>query len=83
MEANLKRITLDFDPDAERRLMTTAALKGRSLYQYCHAASDRELASDEALHRPAALSKATLGNMRLPGDPTEFIREARTARSLE
>ena len=93
MEANLKRITLDLDPDTERRLMATAALKGVSMHQYCHAAIDRELASDEALSVPplpfghealdrlAALSRATFGNVKLPGDSTEFIREARTARS--
>ena len=81
MEANLKRITLDLDPDTERRLMATAALRGMSLHQYCHAAIDRELASAEILHRPVALSRATFGNVKLPGDSTEFIREARTARS--
>ena len=93
MEANLKRVTLELDPDTERRLMRTAALRGMSLHQYCQAAIDRELASDEALSVPplpfghealdrlAALSRATFGSVRLPGDSTEFIREARTARS--
>ena len=93
IEANLKHITLDLDPDTKRRLMTTAALRGMSLPQYHHAAIDRELASDEALSVPslpfghgeldrhAALSKATFGNMRLTGDSTEFIREPGTVGS--
>ena len=95
MGARSKRITLDLDSDMERRLVTTAALKGVSVPQYCHAAISRELVSDEAqgvarlpfghdaIDRLDVLRKAASGDRKLPGDSAEFIREARMARSQD
>ena len=73
--------------------MTTAALKGMSVPQYCHAAIGRELDNDgarrvttlpfghEALGRLDVLRKAATGGRKLPGDSVDFIREARMART--
>ena len=93
MAAEKNRLTLDLDPHLERRLKTTAALRGVSMVQYCQAAIDKELARDEAravaplpfgheaIDRLAALREATFGGELLPGDSAEFIREDREARS--
>ena len=93
MEAKPKRITLDFDSEMERRLTTTAALKGMSVPQYCHVAIGRELDNDEAcgvtplpfgheaLDRLDLLRKAATGGERLQGDSVDFIREARMSRT--
>ena len=92
MEAKPRRITLNMDSDMERRLVTTAALKGVSVPQYCHAAIGRELANDEAhgvtplpfgheaIDRLEVLRKAASGDRKLPGDSAEFIRDARMSR---
>ena len=86
MGARSKRITLNLDSDMERRLVTTAALKGVSVPQYCHAAIGRELASDEvqgvaqlpfghdAIDRLEVLRRAATDDRKLPGDSAEFIR---------
>ena len=93
MEVKKNRLTLDLDPQMERRLKTTAALRGISMRQYCQAAIDRELARDEArgvvplpfgheaVDRLAALREATFGGEPLPGDSAAFIREDRASRS--
>ena len=93
MEVNKSRLTLDLDPHLERRLKTTAALRGVSMLQYCQAAIDRELSRDEAqgvapllfgheaIDRLAALREATFGGEALPGDSAAFIREDRAERS--
>ena len=92
MEVKKNHLTLDLDPHLERRLKTTAALRGVSMIQYCQTAIDGELARDEArgvaslpfgheaIDRLAALREATFGGKALPGDSAEFIREDRTAR---
>ena len=93
MEAKSKRITLELDSDMERRLMTTAALRGMSVLQYCHTAIGRELDNDEArgvtplpfgheaLDRLDVLREAATGGRKLPGDSVDFIREARMSRT--
>ena len=93
MEVKKNRLTLDLDPHLERRLKTTAALRGISMRQYCQAAIDRELARDEALgvtplpfgheavDRLVALREVTFGGEPLPGDSAAFIREDRASRS--
>ncbi len=95
MEVNNNRLSLDFDPHLDRRLKTTAALRGVSMLQYCQAAITKELARDEArrvaplpfgheaVDRLAALRDATFGGEPLPGDSTEFIREDRKSRSSQ
>ena len=93
MEAKKKRLTLDLDPPLQRRLKVVAALKGISMRQYCQTAIDKELAMDEAqtveglpfgreaLDRLDTLRMEIFGDRVLSGDSTEFIREAREARS--
>ena len=95
MEAKSKRITLELDSDMERRLMTSAALRGMSVPQYCHAAIGRELDNDEArgvtplpfgheaLDRLDVLREAATGGRKLPGDSVDFIREARMSRTQD
>jgi hypothetical protein len=87
-----KRLTLDLDPQLQRRLKAIAALKGISMRQYCQAAIDKELTRDEAqglttlpfgheaLDHLAALQTKVFQGQSLPGDSTEFIREAREQR---
>ena len=48
MVAKKKRLTLDLDPDFQRRLKVIAAHKGISMRRYCQTAIDRELTKDEA-----------------------------------
>ena len=93
MDTKKKRLTLDLDPQLQRRLKAVAALKGISMRQYCQAAIDQELTRDEAqgltnlpfgheaLDRLAALQTEVFQGRRLPGDSTEFIREARDQRA--
>ena len=47
METKKQKLTLDMDPEFQRRLKTTAALKGVSMRQYCLAAINREMVRDE------------------------------------
>ena len=90
MVVEKNRLTLDLDPHLERRLKTTAALKGVSMVRYCHHAIDRELSKDEAqgvvplpfghgaLDRLAALREATFDGKLLPDDLLRsFERAAR------
>ena len=72
--------------------MMTAALKGMSVPQYCHAAIGRELDNDEArgvtplpfgheaLDRLDVLREAATGGRKLSGNSGDFIREARMSR---
>ena len=93
VDTKKKRLTLDLDPQLQRRLKVVAALKGISMRQYCQVAIDKELTRDEAqglttlpfsheaLDRLAALQTEVLQGQSLPGDSTEFIREAREQRA--
>ena len=95
MKAKKKRLTLDLDPDFQRRLKVIAALKGVSMRRYCQAALDRELTKDEAnglsgksfdresFERVVARRHELFGGRPLPGDSAHFIREAREIRDSE
>ena len=95
MEAKKKRLTLDLDPTAQRRLKAAAALRGVSMSQYCQAAIENELAKDEADRvtvQPAgrsdiegliALRKEIFGDKVLPGSSVDLIREAREIRDAQ
>ncbi len=94
MDAKKKRLTLDLDAAIQRRLKSTAALKGVSMREYCQAAIEKELSKDEArvaegqavppisIEQLIALSKEILGGRTLPGDSAEIISEAREERAL-
>ena len=90
MEVKKKRLTLDLDPELQRRLKSVAALKGVSMRQYCQSAIEKELAKEEpveAVNPPFDISKLVarreevFQGRTLPGDSTEFIREARQSSS--
>ena len=93
MELKKKRLTLDLDPQLQRRLKAVAALKGVSMRQYCQTAIEKELSSDEgvdverlpfgpeAMDRLNRLREEIFQGRKLPGDSAEFIREARESRS--
>lgn len=95
MEAKKKRLTLDLDPDFQRRLKVIAALKGVSMRGYCQTAINREMAKDEAdglsgqsfdrqsFERVVARRKELFGGRPLPGDSVDLIREAREIRETE
>ena len=95
MEAKKKRLTLDLDPDFQRRLKVIAALKGVSMRRYCQTAIDRELTKDEAnglsgqsfdrqsFERVVARRGELFGGRPLPGDSVDLIREAREIRDAE
>ena len=42
-----KRLTLDLDPEFQKRLKVTAAIKGVSMREYCERAIGKELDKDE------------------------------------
>ncbi len=95
MEPKKKRVTLDLDPQLQRRLKAVAALKGISMRQYCQTAIENELAKDEAnevvslpqgngtidIDRLVSLREEIFQGRKLPGDSADFIREARESRS--
>ena len=95
MVAKKKRLTLDLDPDFQRRLKVIAAIKGISMRSYCQAAIDRELTKDEAngllrlsfdrqsFERVVARRGALFGGRSLPGNSADLIREARETRDAE
>ena len=95
MIAKKRRLTLDLDPQVQRRLKVAAALKGVSTRQYCQNAIENELAKDEAngaskrrsgpsdSERFAALRKEIFGDKVLPGSGADFIREAREIRDAQ
>ena len=95
MEIKRKRLTLDLDPNFQRRLKAIAALKGVSMRRYCQDAIDRELSRDEAngvggllSDRPdhelfAELRQEIFGGKPLPGSSVDMIREAREVRDGE
>ena len=95
MQSKRKRLTLDLDPNFQRRLKAVAALKGVSMRRYCQDAIDRELSKDEAngmggllSDRPdhelfAELRQEIFGGKPLPGSSVDLIREARERRDGE
>ena len=95
MEPEKKTLTLDLDPDFQRRLEAVAALKGVSMSRYCRTAIGRELTKDEAngviaspVGRPdhelfAELRQEIFGGEPLPGNSADLLREARDSRDAE
>ncbi len=47
LEVRRKRLTLDVDPQFQRRLKARAALQGISMREYCLAAIEKQLTQDE------------------------------------
>ena len=95
MVAKKKRLTLDLDPDFQRRLKVIAALKGVSMRRYCQTAIGRELTRDQAnglsgqsfnrqsFERVVARRDELFGGRALPGDSVDLIWEAREIRDSE
>ncbi len=86
-----KRFTLDLEPEMQVKLKVAAALKGVSMRQYCVAAIEKQLASEEStleskdesrsLLRMTKLRDEIFGDVPLEGDSTNLIRESREERS--
>ena len=88
-----KRLTLDIDPNLQRRLKAAAALKGITMREFCERAFEDAVSNDEpteALDREArlqaldeltALRKKTFGGKKLPGNSADIIREERELRA--
>lgn len=86
MELKKKRLTLDLDPELQRRLKAVAALKGVSMRQYCQKAIEKELAEDEgngsawppfSIEKLLARRDEIFQGKVLPGNSVDFIREDR------
>ena len=88
-----KRLTLDIDPNLQRRLKAAAALKGITMREYCESileeALNQELpnripnreARQQALDDLTALRKKIFGGRKLPGNSADIIREEREIRA--
>ena len=88
-----KRLTLDIDPNLQRRLKAAAALKGITMRQFCESAFENELkqvipAGDsekerrrQAMEDMFALSKEIFGGNKVPGNSADIIREERELRA--
>jgi hypothetical protein len=95
VDTKKKRLTLDLDPQLQRRLKAIAALKGISMRQYCQSAIDKELSKDEAQgftavpfgdeaqDRKEGFQEEVFQGQTIPGDSAEFIREAREQQAPE
>ena len=95
MQAKKKRLTLDMDPAFQRRLKSTAALKGVSMRQYCLSAIGNEIAKDEVGGKKAEqndipLSKRfnevrdeVFGDRALPGNSADLVQEGREEKAAQ
>ena len=92
MEGMELKITLDLEPDLQRRVKKVAKLRGVTVNQYCYAAIFRMLLSDEkkmnvssapqiTVEDLKALHKKRFGDRILPGNSVDDIREAREERT--
>ena len=88
-----KRLTLDIDPNLQRRLKSAAALKGITMREFCESTLETALNQDqsgdtresgfdyEAFERTVALRKQIFGGRKLPGNSADIIREERELRA--
>ena len=95
MQAKKKRLTLDMDPEFQRRLKVTAALKGVSMRQYCLGAIGKELDRDQSNDGEETASKTPVadrfresrrkmfGDRVFPGNSADLILEAREERTAQ
>ena len=95
MEARDQKLTLNLKPGLQRRLKTAANIKGVAIDEYCYAAIDKELASDERNSNGAlkssqpdskrfrALHKKYFGDRMLSANSVDLIREGREERDRQ
>ena len=94
MTSERRTLSLELDPDVERRLQDAAARRGLSVPRYCQTAIEDALEQDEPdqSHKPQrrlsieeiiARRKERFGGKPLPGNSAELIREERELRSQE
>ncbi|MBM3940347.1 MAG: hypothetical protein FJ318_05570 [SAR202 cluster bacterium] len=94
MASNTTRITIDLDSAVQRRLKATAAIKGKTIREYCTDAIERQLQADEsesavALPRFAPEAVDELARLRAElfdknayrVDTTELLRAVREERA--
>ena len=91
MTSERRTLSLELDPDVERRLQDAAARRGLSVPRYCQTAIEDAVDRDEPElqdRRPTwddlfALRDEIFGDTVLPNDSAELIREERELRSQE
>ncbi len=86
-----KRFTLDLEPEMQVKLKVAAALKGVSMRQYCVAAIENQMSSEESTVESKDESRSLLtltklrdeifGGVPVEGDSADLIRESREERS--
>ena len=88
-----KRLTLDIDPDLQRRLKAAAALKGITMREFCENTLETALnqdqpkdASDGKSRRQKVdellvRSRELTGGRKFPGNSADIIREERELRA--
>ncbi len=86
-----KRFTLDLEPEMQVKLKVAAAQKGVSMRQYCVAAIENQMASEESTLESTDESRSLLtltklrdtifGGVPIEGDSADLIRESREERS--
>ena len=95
MQAKDQKLTLNIKSGLQRRLKIAAKLRGVTVDEYCYAAIDKELASDERNggRRPKstqpdskrfrALHKKHFGDRPLSVNSVDLIREGREERDRQ
>ena len=95
MRETRKRFTMDLEVSFQRRLKVIAALKGVTMREYCLGAVERQLEVDEstdvpalpfgkeALDRLESLRADVSGDVVLPDDSADFLRQTREEKGLD
>ena len=93
MATTRKRLTLDIDPNLQRRLKAAAALKGITMRQYCESAFEEALSQEQPNVTPEgksrrqkvdellARSRELTGGRKFPGNSADIIRDERELRA--
>ena len=93
MATTRKRLTLDIDPDLQRRLKSAAALKGITMRDFCEGALEEAVDQDQPqqvtegksrlkeFNEFIARNRELTGGRKFPGNSADIIREERELRA--